>query len=219
MSSYSQEGDVAVITLDDGKANAVGHAFVDHVNEGLSQANADANAVVLTGRAGMFSAGFDLKEFEKGHEATLALVDKGAHLLLRVFSHPQPVVVACSGHAVAAGALMLLAADSRLGAAGEFRIGLNETAIGMTLPVFALELAKARLSKRYQTAAVIQAELYDPTGARDVGYLDEVVEPDALLERALESAASLAQMPHDAYAGNKLAIREASIAAIRASLG
>ncbi len=216
---YNQQGDVAVLTLDDGKANAISPAFVDAVNEGLDRAGDDAKSVLITGRPGMFSGGFDLKEFEKGPDATMALVNKGARMLLRIFSHPQPVVIACSGHAIAAGAFMLLAADTRVGAEGDFKIGLNETAIGMTLPTFGLELAKSRLSKRYQTAAVIQAQLFDPEGARDVGFLDEVVAADALIEQALQRAGVLARISNDAYAANKLAIREASIAAMRASLG
>ncbi len=216
---YNQQGDVAVLTLDDGKANAISPAFVDAVNEGLDRAGDDAKSVLITGRPGMFSGGFDLKEFEKGPDASMALVNKGARMLLRIFSHPQPVVIACSGHAIAAGAFMLLAADTRVGAEGDFKIGLNETAIGMTLPTFGLELAKSRLSKRYQTAAVIQAQLFDPEGARDVGFLDEVVAADSLIDHALQRAGALAKIPGDAYAANKLAIREASIATIRASLG
>ena len=92
---YTLEGEVAVIVMDDGKANAVGHALIDEVNEGLTQSLAEAKAVVIVGRPGMFSAGFDLKEFENGPEATTALVAKGARMMLRLFSHPQPVVAVC----------------------------------------------------------------------------------------------------------------------------
>lgn len=218
MIDYSQQGEIAILTLNDGKANAVSHRLVDALNEALDRATADAKAVVITGRPGLFSAGFDLKEFEKGEDATLALVDKGARMLLRVFSHPQPVVAACSGHAIAAGAFLLLAADTRVGVEGDFKIGLNETAIGMSLPPFGLELAKSRLSKRFQTAAVIQATLFDPSSARDAGFLDEVVTPDALMDCATQRAKALAEYPGDAYSANKLGIREESIATIRASL-
>lgn len=218
MLDYSQVGDVALLGIDDGKANAVGHRFVDAVNEGLDRAAKDAKAVLMTGRTGLFSAGFDLKEIEKGEDAATALVDKGARMLLRIFSAPQPVVIACSGHAIAAGAFMLLAADTRLGASGDFKIGLNETAIGMALPVFGFELAKSRLSKRAQTAAAIQATLYDPIGAQDTGFLDEVVDADALLDTAMVRATALADLPGDAYTANKLGIRQESIATIRASL-
>ena len=97
MLDYRVEQDVAIIGLDDGKANAVGHRFVDALNQGMDQALQDAKAILITGRPGVFSAGFDLKEFKNGPEATTALVNKGAHLLLRVFTHPQPVVAACGG--------------------------------------------------------------------------------------------------------------------------
>ncbi|MEM7018223.1 MAG: crotonase/enoyl-CoA hydratase family protein [Pseudomonadota bacterium] len=216
--SYSQEGDIAILALDDGKANAVGHDLIDGVNEALDRAEKEAKALVLAGRAGVFSAGFDLKEFKKGPEATVALVNKGGQMLLRLFSHPQPIIAACSGHAIAAGAFMLLAADTRIGTEGEFKIGLNETAIGMTLPVFGLELAKARLSKRHQTASFIQANLYDPADAVDAGFLDEVVSPDALMDTALKHANQLAAYPVDAYGGNKTLIRQEHIEVIRASL-
>jgi enoyl-CoA hydratase len=218
MLDFSQRGDVALLSLDDGKANALSHAFVDAIHEGLDRSEKEAKAVVITGRPGVFSAGFDLKEFEKGEDATLALVDKGARMLLRIFSHPQPVVVACSGHAIAAGAFMLLAADTRIGAQGEFKIGLNETAIGMSLPVFGLELAKSRLSKRAQTAAVIQATLYGPEEAQTVGCLDELVSPEEVVDTALQRASALAEYPGEAYAANKIGIRAEAIEAIRESL-
>ncbi len=217
--NYTAHGDVAILTMDDGKANALGHALIDQLNEVLDRAVEEAKAVVITGRPGLFCAGFDLKELDKGHDATMALVHKGARLLLRIFSHPQPVVAACTGHAIAAGAFILLAADTRLGVDGDFKIGLNETAIGLILPTFGLELAKARLSKRYQTAAVIQATMYDPLGAKNAGFLDDVVSADGLLSSAVERAASLAEFPSEAYAANKTAIRFETIANINASLG
>lgn len=218
MLNYQRQGDVALIGLDDGKANAVGHTFIDALNEGLDRALEDSKAVLISGRPGVFSAGFDLKEFEKGPDATTALVNKGANLLLRIFSHPQPVVISCAGHAVAAGAFILLAADTRIGVSGDFKIGLNETAIGMTLPVFGLQLADARLSKRHQTAATVQAQLFNPVQAEDAGFLDQVVTADELADAALQTAAALAALPGEAYAANKLAVRQAHIQTIQASL-
>ncbi len=218
MLNYQIEGDVAIVGLDDGKANAVGHNFIDAMNEGLDKALSDASAVMITGRPGVFSAGFDLKEFEKGPQATTALVNKGANMLLRVFTHPQPVVAACAGHAVAAGAFLLLAADTRVGTAGDFKIGLNETAIGMTLPVFGLQLAAARLSKRHQTASTIQGQLFEPGEALDAGFLDALTSADTLAEVALARATELATLPGDAYAANKLAVREPYLKVIQASL-
>ncbi len=219
MLDYKLVGKVAVVGLDDGKANAVGHSFVDAVNEGLDRAEAEATAVLLTGRPGVFSAGFDLKEFEKGAQATSALVNKGADMLLRIFKHPQPVVVACAGHAVAAGAFTLLASDVRIGTQGDFKIGLNETAIGMTLPIFGIQLAQARLSKRWQTRCAVQGELLRPDDAQAAGFLDQVVDDvELLFDAALSQATELAGLPTAAYAGNKLLMREPFIRAIEASL-
>ena len=218
MIEYTCTDDVALLAIDDGKANAVGNAFVDAFEACLDRASTEAKAVVILGRPGVFSGGFDLKEFQKGPEATRSLVARGARLLLRVFCHPQPVIAACTGHAVAAGGFLLLASDTRIGISGEFKIGLNETAIGMKLPVFGLELGRARLSPCHLTAAMVQGHLFDPAGAREAGFLDIVVAPDLLQSTALERARMLARLPGTAYAANKLAVREAHIAKIRASL-
>lgn len=209
---------VAVVTIDDGKVNAVSHTFLDAMSDALNAAEADAKAVLIRGRDGMFSAGFDLKEFKKGPVATQALVTKGAAMMLRLFTHPQPLVVACTGHAVAAGAFILLACDTRLGAKGDFKIGLNETAIGFTLPVFGFELAKARLSKRHLTDAVVQARLYSPVEARDAGFLDSVHFPEVLQAVALDTAKQLGALPGDAYTNNKRGVRADVAARIKASL-
>lgn len=218
MSDFAIHDSVTIITLDDSKANAVGHQLIDTVNSGLDRSLNEAQAVLITGRKGVFSAGFDLKEFENGPEATAKLVNRGAEMLLRIFCHPQPVVMACTGHAVAAGAFMLLAADTRIGTAGDFRIGLNETAIGMTLPEFGLQLVAARLSMRHQTAAVIQAQLFAPKMATDVGFLDQVVAEGEVLKEAMQQAVELAKLPQSAYAANKIASRAEYITAIRNSL-
>ena len=134
------------------------------------------------------------------------------------FSHPQPVVAASAGHAIAAGALVLLASDTRIGAAGDSKYGLNETAIGMSLPPFGLQMAICRLSKRHQTQAVLQATLYGPEDAQTVGYLDEVVASEVLEQTAIAQATALAELPAKAYAGTKLDLRAAYIEIIKASL-
>lgn len=218
MTSCVIENDVAIISLDEGKANAVGHSLIDGLCAGLDQAESQAKAVLIRGKAGMFSAGFDLKEFEKGEDATAKLVARGTEIFLRLFMHPQPVVAECTGHAVAAGAFILLTCDTRLGAHGEFKIGLNETAIGFSLPVFGLEFAKARLSKRHIQAAVIQSELYEPTMAQEVGYLDSVHEPAALHDAAMKSAVALGKLPAKAYGENKRGLRANTAKIIQASM-
>ncbi|MGR8947772.1 MAG: crotonase/enoyl-CoA hydratase family protein [Gammaproteobacteria bacterium] len=218
MTSCAIENGIAIISLDEGKANAVSHSLIDAVNDGLDKAESDAKAVIIRGKPGIFSAGFDLKEFKKGPVATDALVKRGTEILLRIFLHPQPVIAECTGHAIAAGAFILLAADTRFGAHGDFKIGLNETAIGFELPVFGFEFAKARLSKRHLQAAVVQAQLYDPRTAIDVGYFDAVHDEDSLHNAAMDSAKALAKLPADAYGKNKRGLRREIAAVIKASL-
>ncbi|MGK2948559.1 MAG: enoyl-CoA hydratase-related protein, partial [Acidimicrobiales bacterium] len=136
------EDGVAVLRLDDGKVNVVSHRVIELLHAGLDRATEEARAVAIIGREGKLSAGFDLTEMTAGIERTRALVGAGGKLLMRIFGHPQPVVVAVTGHALAAGALLTLACDTRIGGDGPAKIGLNETAIGMGLPVYATELAQ-----------------------------------------------------------------------------
>ncbi|MEC8833362.1 MAG: enoyl-CoA hydratase-related protein, partial [Pseudomonadota bacterium] len=153
MLDYQQVGEVAVIHIDDGKANAINHTFIEELTQALERSRSEASAIALFGRPGRFSAGFDLSVVGNGGTAAQTLVAAGGRMLKTIYSHPQPVVIGCTGHAIAAGALILLAADSRIGTAGDFKIGLNETTIGAVLPRFALALADDRLSKRHHTAA------------------------------------------------------------------
>jgi enoyl-CoA hydratase len=215
---YELRDDVAVLHFDDGKANAFSHAAIEALHAQLDRADKDAKAVLLVGRPERFSAGFDLAVMRGGGDAVRGLVTAGAELFLRIFALPQPLVAACTGHALAAGAIALLVADARLGVRGEFKIGLNEVGIGMTLPLFAIEFARHRLSKRHFQRAAIQAEIYAPEGAVDAGFLDRVVGPESLLEAAFAEAARLAALPQPAFAHTKARARAATLTTIRAGL-
>lgn len=216
---YEPRDNLALVTMDDGKANAVGHDFIDSLNEALDRAESDdAGAVIIMGREGLFSAGFDLKEFAKGMEAGIAMVEKGMELLIRLYGLPRPVVAACTGHGIAMGAFIMLACDTRLGVRGDFRITLPETAISMEIPRVMLELAQSRLTPRYITRAAIQAEVFSPDEAVAAGFLDEVMEAPALEARALAVAGKLAELPREYYARNKLALRHEVLQAMREAL-
>ena len=167
----------------------------------------EVGALVITGRAGMLTGGFDLNVIRSGPEAAGRLVTDGGALFSRLFGSEVPVIVACSGHAVAAGALLLLGADYRVGARGAFRIGLIETQIGMVLPRWAVELARERISPRHFQQATVGARMYDPDGAADAGFLDAVVEPDELLAAATAEAHRWAEFPRGAYRGLVLLTR------------
>jgi enoyl-CoA hydratase len=209
---------VAVITLDDGKANAISHAVVEGLSAHFDRAEKESKAVLITGRPGMFSGGFDLAVMRGGPEDVYALVHAGGELFCRFLDLRIPIVVAATGHAIAAGAICLLAADARFGAAGRFRIGLNEVANGMTLPVFAAELARQRLSKRHFVRACSQAELYDPETAVDAGYLDRVVPPDQLFDAAFAEAVRLGDLAQPAFGVTKRRLHAKLVAHLRETL-
>lgn len=210
---------VAVVTMDDGKANAFSPHMIATVNGLLDQAEAEAKAVVLAGRPGVFSGGFDLRVIRGGDPvAARNMAEGGARLMMRLYGFPLPVVAAATGHAVALGGFCLLSADYRVGADGEFVIGLNETAIGMSLPPFALMLARERLSKRYLSRAAIGATMFAPGEARDAGFLDDVVAPEAVPEAALAAANNLVKLDGSSYAQVKQGLRAESIAGVLAGL-
>jgi enoyl-CoA hydratase len=206
------EDGVAVVRVDDGKMNALSYAVIEQLQAALDTAEQQASAVCIVGNDRALSAGFDLSVMNAGPEAAVALVKAGGEMLMRLYLHPQPTVAAVTGHALAAGVLLVLACDTRIAADKPAKIGLNETAIGMRLPQFAIELASDRLSKRAATRAMIQAEIFDPAGALAAGYVDEVVPVDQCVATAITTARALGQLPRDAYAGTKKSLRQPSIA-------
>jgi enoyl-CoA hydratase len=197
--SLERDGGVGVISIDDGKANALSPDVLSAIAEAFDKAEADgASAVLLQGRPGRFSAGFDLSIMTSGVEPMRALVTQGAELLLRVFTYPTPVVAACTGHALAAGALMLLVSDVRIGAEGEFKIGLNEVAIGMGLPIFGVEFARYRMPPSAFDSALL-GEVFAPADAVRAGYLDRTstnVLDDAMAEAQRLSALRTGAVNH-----------------------
>ena len=216
--TYRLDGNVAVIVFDDGKANVLNDDSIAALHAALDRAEQEAGAVVLVGRPGRFSGGFDLSVMGSDVETMQALVRSGIELLLRIWEFPRPVLIACTGHAVAGGAMFLLSADYRIGVEGDWSIGLNETAIGMPLPRFAVEVARARLSPRYFTRAALHAELYGGEGAVEAGYLDEAVGPDELLDRVMAKAQEMAKFESSGYLPSKRRARQALSDHVRSTL-
>ena len=205
---YTVINNIATLTFDDGKANAVGPRFLDDVNAGLDRAQAEqVGAVILRGREGIFSGGFDLEEFKKGVERGMTMVGRGFDLLVRLYSFPLPLVAACTGHCVAMGAFIVMACDSRIGSQGNFKISLPETAIGMELTPLLLALTTARISRQHMTRVALQSEVYSPEQAVEAGFIDEAVAAGLLDARTMEVALKLASLPQAQYAANKLSIR------------
>ncbi|MGB0646427.1 MAG: crotonase/enoyl-CoA hydratase family protein [Bradymonadia bacterium] len=202
---------IAHIHLDDGKANALGPALIAEFMSSLARAENEAKAVCVSGRPGRFCAGFDLKIMTKSPMDAVQLLTQGKDLFLRLYSLRVPLIMACTGHAIAGGALMLLCADARIGVEGEFKLGLNEVPIGMTLPRLGVELARDRLDPRKLTESVVLGKLYAPAEAREVGYLDAVVPPEYLQAAVDATCLQLAQLDSNAHHGTKMRVRGATI--------
>ena len=210
--SFAQQDGVATLTLDDGKVNALSLPMAQAIGAGLDRAVAEAKIVIIRGRPGVLCGGFDLKVIRGGDAAQrTAMTDAGMALLARLYLHPQPLIFACTGHSVAAGGLMLLTGDVRIGVRGAFRIGLNETAIGLSLPHLGIELARDRLAPSALTQSVIRATLYTPDEAATAGYLDEAVDDGAFDDTLAKHAQGLLALDATAYAATKRRLRQPTL--------
>ncbi len=209
---------VAHIQLHNGKANAISHELLDQLNTTLDQAEEAKAVVLLSGQPGILSGGYDLKVMQQSMSAAVELVQRGSKLSHRLLSFPTPVVIACTGHAVAKGAFLLLSADVRIGIQGDYKIGLNEVAIGMTMHNAGLEIAKFRLTPNYFTRSVICAEIFNPKEAVKAGFLDLLVEEEQLLPQAQDLAQQLAKLNLNAFKGTKLKARKAFLAQLEQAI-
>jgi enoyl-CoA hydratase len=212
--SYQLDDGVATLTLCNGKVNAISPDVIAAFNSALDQAEQDSAVVVITGQPGILSGGYDLKVMMSSRQNALDLVASGSTLARRMLSHPFPVIVACSGHAVAKGAFILLSVDYRVGVDGPFTIGLNEVQIGMTMHHVGITLARDRLRKTAFQRSVINAEMFDPTGAKEAGFLDQVVMPDDLMSTARAMAQQLKKINLKAHAQTKLKVRKELLEAL-----
>lgn len=202
ITTLTNDGACAVIDIDDGTVNVLSTPVLRDIGAGLGEAAGTARVTVIRGRPGIFSAGFDLRTFQSGRAASRAMLEAGVDLIVRILDHPHPVVTVCTGHAYPMGAFLMLAADVRLGVAGEWRIGLNEVAIRMPVPDFALALARYRLTPP-GFALVATGTMLAPTDAASAGYLDIVAPAHELDHRTREVVARLEQVDPDAYVNTK----------------
>lgn len=212
---YAVDDGIATLTLDDGKANVMSDAMLAALNAALDRAERDRAVVLLSGRPRMFSGGYDLAMFSRSADEVKRTLSAGGNIVHRIFGFPLPIVVACTGHAVAQGAFTLLAADVRVGAAGAFKIGLNEVAIGLTIPHYGIEIARARLTPSWFNHATATGTMYAPPDAATAGFLDRVVDEAAVLDAAREEARRLTKIDLTAHAGTKRRARRHALEAIK----
>ncbi|MHB8233675.1 MAG: crotonase/enoyl-CoA hydratase family protein [Solirubrobacteraceae bacterium] len=218
LTTYELDDGIATVKMDDGKVNALGIEMLGELHAALDRAEQDEAIVILTGREGRFSAGFDLKVFSETPERLPEMLTLGANLCERILAFPRPVITACTGHGVAAGCFIQLPADLRIGVDGPFQIGLNEVKIGLTMPGFVIELARSRLTPSHFDRAVNSAVMYTPADAVSAGFLDRVVPADALQATAREAASELATLNTEAHRATKLKSRASLIDAVRTAV-
>ena len=208
--TYELADGIAAITIDDGKANAITEALIAEIHGALDQAESDGAVVLLAGRPGRFSGGFDLPTLTAFTPASADLLKAGFVLSHRLLSFPRPVVIACTGHAIAMGAFLLLSGDHRIGiAGGGHKIGATEVAIGMAMPWAAIVVLRQRLTRAAFDRATLLAEVFTPEGAVAAGFLDEVVPEDDLHARAHEVAVRLTTLDAKAHHVTKQRARAA----------
>jgi enoyl-CoA hydratase len=216
--TYRRSDLVSTITMDDDKVNVFSIPMLRSLHEAFDQAEQDGTVVLLTGRTGYFSAGFDLRVINGPPEDLVLMLRLGASLAERILSFPAPVAVACTGHAFPAGAFLLMAADARIGVDGPFKLGLNEVRIGLTLPWFAIVLARHRLTPAHYDHAAVTGTMFDPHGAREAGLLDDVVPPDELNAVAAAAAQDLARVDRHAHVATKLRVRQRVLDELRSAI-
>ncbi len=217
--SYRRDESIAVITMDDGKVNALGPAMQQAINAALDNADRDdVGAVVIAGNARVFSGGFDLKVLTSGQlQPAIDMLRGGFELAYRLLSYPKPVVMACTGHAIAMGAFLLCTGDHRV-AEPACNIQANEVAIGMTLPYAALAIMRLRLTPSAYQQSVGLAKVFFGESAIAAGLLDEIVLPDAVLDRASEAAREFTELNQPAHVASKLRARAEALAALRTGI-
>lgn len=189
------------LLIDDGKVNALAQPLLDSLNQAVSAAADAGQALLIVGRPGCFSAGYDLKVMQGSDtEARLRLRAAGGALRRALLAHPAPVVMACSGHAMAMGAYLLLCGDFRVGVDGDFRVALTETAIGMPMPETGVALARARLAPHWLARCVLNAQRLTPAQAVSAGFLDELATAETLLGTARGELERLLKLDAAAFA-------------------
>jgi enoyl-CoA hydratase/carnithine racemase len=216
--SYRLQDGVATIGMDDGKVNALSPDMLAEVGTALDRATADEAVVLLTGRPGVLSAGFDLKVLRAGGPQAVAMFRSGFELAARMLAHPRPVVIACTGHAIAMGAFLLLSGDYRIGVAGPYRITANEVAIGITLPRAAAEICRQRLTPAAFNRATVLSDVFGPVDAVQAGFLDRVVGEPELADAAMHMAEQVRELDMAAHAATKLRARASALSAITAAI-
>jgi enoyl-CoA hydratase len=216
---FTLDANASRIVMDDGKANIMSPVLLAALRDAFDQARGHDAPVVLSSGGKHFSAGFDLKVIREGSQTEkVAMLRAGAELALQILSFPRPVISVCQGNALPMGAFMLLCSDIRLAAEGDYGISMNEVMIGLTVPLFAIEIARQRLTPAYFNRAVVLGERYAPHQAASAGFVDMVVPPADIDQLVAQTLAGIAAIDYRAHAETKARVRKGAIDVIRAAI-
>jgi enoyl-CoA hydratase len=215
---YTHDAGISWIDIDDGKVNAMSPQMQSELTMAFDRAERDDGVVVVRGRPGVLSAGFDLNLLGAASDESVDMVIGGFALARRILSHPRPVLIACTGHAIAMGAFLLLSGDHRIATTAPARLTANEVAIGLTMPRAAITILRQRLTPAAFQRATLLAEVFDPQGAVVAGFLDEVVDVGRFDERITAVAVEFTRLDRDAQRATKRRTRAPLIAALTAAI-
>ena len=200
---------IAVVTMTHGKANALDIELCEALAKCFDELRRlDARAVVVTGQGRMFSAGVDLLRVGSGGVAYVREFLPALHRLYdAAFFHPKPVVAAINGHAIAGGCVLACCADWRIMGRGGGRIGVTELLVGVPFPALAFEIVRFAVPPRHLPEFTFGGATYDTETAVQRGWVDEMVDADALLGQAMAAAQKLARLSPPAFAQAKKQLR------------
>jgi enoyl-CoA hydratase len=218
--AYTQADGIARITMDDGKLNVMSLAMLEALDAAFDRAERDKALVVLrSGRPNIFSAGFDLKVFAANDAAGGSMMVKaGAELALRMLSFPTPILGVMEGHAFPMGTFLLLASDVRIATRGPHRMGLNEVAIGIAPPGFAVELARSRVHPAWLSRTVTTGEMFEPDDALTAGFLDRIVGAEGIEDEISAVAGALRKLHMPSHLTAKRRLRAGVMRDMRAAI-
>jgi enoyl-CoA hydratase len=214
------DDDVAHITIDDGGKNVINHEVLDELETAWEKVEADAKALILSGRPGSFCAGYDISVMTGDEpDAATRLGQRGGRFAHKLFGSRMPTVAVSTGHAFTIGAIWLACCDIRIGESGRFKYGMSEVALNVPFPAWPLEPLKERLNPRQLIPAILHARIYEPEGAVEAGFIDELVGEGEGMEKARALASELAKLPGKAYGQSKRQLRSEALAVMAEDLG
>jgi enoyl-CoA hydratase len=216
--SEDRENGVRVLTLDRPPANAIDETLLNDLSAAVDAAGAapTVRAVVLRGRGAFFSGGFDFAAPRRDDQVAHDLYARYRETHRRLLTLPKPTVAMVNGHAIAGGLVLVLACDYRLGIEGEYRVGLNEVAVGASFPRAAFEIVRLRLPHARVSELILGAALYPSSQALRLGIVDELFPAGKFEDAVLRRAARLGAFPREAYAHAKAALVAEAVARIEA---